>query len=138
VGARDVKELVCYQLAVNLRDRIDAVCQRPAIVRDRKFCDQLRNAAASVPRNIAEGFFRYVPGEFRRYLSIALGSLGEVENHLRHALTLRYIEPSELFDPDGFLRLIIRVRTAILGLLKYLNTLRRERGKPRTRRTPRT
>jgi four helix bundle protein len=52
-----------------------------------------------VGANIAEGSARYGSREFKRFLNIALGSLGEVENHLRLALDL------ELLDKSDFERL---------------------------------
>ncbi len=45
-------------------------------------------AALSVPTNIAEGAAKRGPREFRRFLDIALGSLGEVTYLLRVARDL--------------------------------------------------
>ena len=41
--------------------------------------NQIRKAAVSIPSNIAEGQSRNSPRKFKQYLSIALGSLGELE-----------------------------------------------------------
>jgi four helix bundle protein len=53
---------------------------------------QLRRAVVSVPANIAEGQGRDTVREFRRFRSIAHGSLREVETLVHIAFRLKYIE----------------------------------------------
>ncbi len=57
---------------------------------------QLRRAAVSVPANIAEGRGRQHTAEFIQHLSIATGSLAELETHIEIAQRLGYIDSAIL------------------------------------------
>ncbi len=128
--AKHFTELVCWQLSDELKLRVYAVLANPRVARDFGFCDQLRDAVRSAPRNIAEGFGKFDPPEFRRYLNIAAGSLHEIQNHLRDGLSQEYIEREEF---DGLWLLSKRARAATLALMAYLEKCPRKR--PRNRRT---
>lgn len=52
---------------------------------------QIRRSAASIGANIAEGCGRGNPGEFSRFLRIALGSAMETYHHLLLARDLGYL-----------------------------------------------
>jgi four helix bundle protein len=59
---------------------------------------QLQRAAVSVPANIAEGRARQHIKEFLQHLSIAYGSLAELETHVEIAGRLRYVESHQSED----------------------------------------
>jgi four helix bundle protein len=58
--------------------------------------NQLRRAAVSVPSNIAEGNARHSTKEYIHHISIAIGSLAELETQLQISLNLNYINEESL------------------------------------------
>ena len=79
--------------------------------------NQLQRAAVSIPANIAEGHARNYTKEFLRHLSIAKGSLAELETHIQIAHLLKYIEIEEL---SGFMNKTDELSRMLTGLDKSL------------------
>jgi len=94
-GIRRHEDLVAWQLSEQLKEKVLACTARPAVARNRDFCDDIRRAARSAPANLAEGFGRFWPHDNAKSVRTALGSLAEVQNHLRDALKERYITEDE-------------------------------------------
>jgi four helix bundle protein len=114
MGVRYLEELVAWQLAEALKKRIYAILiASPGAQHDFAFRDQLRRATASVAINIGEGFHRFGAGEFRRFLSIALGSLAEARLWLHDGVTRGYFQPA---DCTEIFALVKRCRAATLRL----------------------
>ena len=66
-------------------------------------CSQLRRAASSVPANIAEANGRLHSGDQVRFLSIARGSLMELDTHFEIAERSGYVTARELSRPRALL-----------------------------------
>jgi four helix bundle protein len=95
------------------------IIARPQVAKHFRFCDQIRDASRSGPANLWEGFWRYSPRENARFVRIALGSLGETDNHLRDAWKEKYIDEEEYLELAGLAR---RAIAASIGWHTHLTT----------------
>jgi four helix bundle protein len=119
-GFKSPEEFDAWQLAWELKERVVAFTATAPAVRDGEFCKEILKAARSAPDNIAEGFYRFNPTDFANFVRIALGSLGEVRNQLRHAHSSKYLTDAEYGDIN---RLCRRAMGASTGLRLYLLSL---------------
>ena len=118
-GVRHFRELVCWQLARELRVAVLRITESASARSDLRFRDQLRDAAASAPRNIAEGFGRRTHADFARFLDIARGSLMECQNHFQDALDRGYFTEG---DFSNLTSLAQRTCGAVAALQRYLRS----------------
>ena len=58
--------------------------------------DQMRRAVVSIPSNIAEGQGRQTEKEFKQFLSIAKGSVFEVETQLLICVRIGYLSQEQI------------------------------------------
>src|SRR5215831_10711893 len=79
--ARGYRQLVAWQKAMDLADRVLDICDRIPARRGAGLVSQLGRAIVSIPSNIAEGHDR-PPGEYLSFLRIARGSLREAETQI--------------------------------------------------------
>jgi four helix bundle protein len=89
---RHYRELIVWQKAMDLVMKVyeasECFPQRELF----GLTNQLRRSAVSIASNIAEGQGRNTTAEFLRFLSIARGSLQELETQVLIACRLRYME----------------------------------------------
>ena len=76
---------------------------------------QIRRAAVSIPTNVAEGRCRHTTGAFTNHVSIALGSVGELETCIELSVRLGFLKPSDA----------TRLSSSVAALGRLLSALHR-------------
>ncbi len=89
---KNYRELIAWQKAMDLVEEVYKDTKNFPREELYALTSQVRRAAVSIPSNIAEGQGRKSTSDFLRYLSIAYGSLREVETQVLIAQRLRYLE----------------------------------------------
>ena len=100
MAVRHYSELIVWQKAMDLVVLVYEATESFPSKERYGLTNQLRRAAVSVPSNIAEGQGRSTSRDFLRCLSIAAGSLQELETQLIIASRLNYLDES--FRPGLF------------------------------------
>lgn len=119
----DISELRIYKIASKLRNEVHkemAKIPNNWIIDDIR---QIKRSSSSVPSNITEGFSgRFYPKKFIHYLSIAMGSSDETQNHAAALYQCGYIsqEIGSYFEKE-YKDLSIRI-------LNYKNYQREKNG----------
>jgi four helix bundle protein len=116
-GWRSVEEIIAYQLAVKLRDRVLALLDAGTIPFNYDLRDQIGASARSAPANISEGFDRYKHGQFAYHAGVAKSSLAELKTHLEEAHTRGFLKQETFAD---LRQLLIGTKKTTSGLIRYL------------------
>ena len=111
------RELKVWQAAMNLAEHCYLATK--SFPREELFglTSQIRRAAASVPANIAEGQGRRHTKEFLNFLSVARGSLMEVETHLLLSQRVGLLNQTTL---DSLLTTSAEISRMLSGLRRAL------------------
>lgn len=111
------KELEVWQLAMDLAEQCYTVTRNYPKEELFGMTSQIRRAAASIPANIAEGQGRDYTKEFLNHLSMARGSLMELETHLLLSQRVSLLNKETL---EPLLALADRISRMLSGLRKAL------------------
>ncbi|MFH1086932.1 MAG: four helix bundle protein [Chloroflexota bacterium] len=90
------RDLTVWQRSMDLVELVYRLSKRLPAEAQFGLVSQMRRAAVSLPANIAEGYGRTHRGDYLHHLSMARGSLTELETHLLIAQRLGYLAEPEM------------------------------------------
>lgn len=114
---RSYRDLIVWQKSMALADAVDRFAEKLMRPGAYAMLDQIQRAADSIPANIAEGYGRYSRRDYIRFVTVANGSLKELETRLLRA---RARHPSTAPEVDILLELSEEVGRILSGLIRAL------------------
>jgi four helix bundle protein len=117
IQVRSHRDLIVWQRALELVQEVYGVTGGFPRREEFGLAAQMRRAAVSIPANIAEGHGRRTTRDYLRFLSMANGSLRELETYWDVVLMLKYVGPEqlaktlELGEETG--RMLMKLRAAL-------------------------
>lgn len=85
------RDLIVWQKAMDLTVLVYGLVKAFPSSEQYALSQQMTRAAVAIPANIAEGKGRGSPREYAQYVSIARGSLMELETYIEIALRVRHV-----------------------------------------------
>ena len=117
MAVQHYRELKVWQVAMNLAEQCYLATKGYPKEEMFGLTSQVRRAAVSIPANIAEGQGRQHTKEFLNHLSIARGSLMEVETHLLLSQRVGLLNQTTL---DSLLAMSDEISRMLSGLRRAL------------------
>ena len=113
------KELIVWQKSMDLVTEVYRLTK--LLPADERFAltDQIRRAVISIPSNIAEGHGRQTEKEFKQFLSIAKGSVSEVETQLLICTRLNYLTEEQTEQTLMLCDEIRRILTKLITTFQF-------------------
>ncbi|MBN1493560.1 MAG: four helix bundle protein [Candidatus Omnitrophica bacterium] len=111
------QDLIVWQEGMVLAKFVYEVCSNYPDEEKYGIVIQMKRAAVSIPSNIAEGFRRSHKKEFKQFLSIARGSLAELETQVMLSYNLGFLN-NEI--KERLLSLLSQLGRKITALMKSI------------------
>jgi four helix bundle protein len=93
MGSQSYRDLRVWQKAIELCVQVYKTCETFPKSELYGLADQMKRAAVSIPSNIAEGQGRQHVKEFLHFISVANGSLAELDTQRIIAESLHFLPP---------------------------------------------
>jgi four helix bundle protein len=118
-GVDRFEDLISWQRMHDLNIEVWRATDSGPASRDFDFRNEIRDAADSAERNIAEGFGRFTPPQFANFLDISRASALETRTLLRKGLEVGYWKQTDFERLDS---LAIRGLQAVAKFQRYLRS----------------
>jgi four helix bundle protein len=128
--ARTFRELRAWQTTYAFKLRIYELIESGPLSNDETLRKQLRESAASAASQISEGFGRFDPVDFGRFVKMARASILECKNHLQDAVDRGHISDDARREHDSHAQEALK---EIGGLIDYLQSPEAKRNAERVR-----
>lgn len=114
------RDLIVWQRAVQLAVGSYRIARHLPHDEQRQLGMQIRTAATSIPRNIAEGKGRRTNADFVQFLSIARGSTLELDTSLELTVQLEFVDRQLVAPVLALGEEVSRMLTAMMNRLRPL------------------
>jgi four helix bundle protein len=118
-GVRRFTQLRAWQNCVAYKKAVYAICEKGPLARNLEKRTQLEDSVSGPPGHIAEGFGRFNPADFARFVVIARSSLMESQNHLIDLVDKRYIDDATRGALNALAEAALQ---EVTGLMEYLQS----------------
>jgi len=137
MGFRTLEEIRAYRAARAFKREIYRLLDSSSRAQnDLRFRSQLQEAAASAVSNIAEGFGRYLAGEFTYFLRVSRGSIKEALDRIDDGVDRRYFKTESCHRARQLGDEASRLTTSLINSLKPFLRRSRPPKKPRKPKKP--
>lgn len=114
---KNFKDLLIWQKSIELVALVYKITKHFPEEEKYGLINQMRRSAVSVPSNISEGHMRSTNKDFRQFISIARGSLAELETQIIISYELKYI------TEDIYMELIRKIEEITKMLSSFYSKL---------------
>lgn len=118
VDIRSYRDLIVWQKAMSLATETYRLSRLLPREEEYRLTSQMLRAAASVPANIAEGHGRGTRKDYAKFVSIARGSLAELETFILLALDVKLLAANQTMSAMSLAEEVSKMLAVLLKRLR--------------------
>ncbi len=112
-----MEDIEVWKRSCRLAVEIYQYFSKSDLIKQRALNDHILKSVVSIPSNIAEGYERDSDAEFKRFLTIAKGSCGELRTQLYIVKAIKTTSDDSI---NGFIKECSEISSMLQGLIQHL------------------